>query len=137
LGVAVTRNVALFNLVVQVVLIVGAFIGAYLGWRRKFGRHCLLMRTLMGAQILLIGVIMAPQLGRYLRAWSGFSALAAELLVHHLLGLVALALWVYINLAMVGVVRAPRRYTWFMRSALASWVASLALGGYLFWYLWR
>jgi hypothetical protein len=133
----VTRNVAIFNLVVQALLVAGVFGGAYLAWRRKFGRHCLLMRVLMGVQILLIGIIMAPQLARYIRPWSGFSALIVELIVHHVLGLVALALWIYINLAMTGVVKAPRRYTWFMRSALASWVASLALGGYLFWYIWR
>lgn len=134
---AVTRNVALFNLIMQLVLVAGVLVGAYLGRTRKFSRHCLLMRTLMGAQILLIGLIMAPQLGRYLRGWSGLSAFMAELLVHHLLGLVALALWIYINLAMAGVVRPPRRYALFMWSALTSWVASLALGVYLFWYLWR
>jgi len=134
---SVTKSVATFNLVMQVILIIGVFAGAWLAWRRKFGRHCLFMRVLMGVQILLIGVIMAPQLARYVRHWSGFSAFTAELIVHHVLGLVALALWIYINLALTGVVRAPRRYTWFMRSALASWVVSLGLGAYLFWYLWR
>jgi hypothetical protein len=133
----VTKNVAIFNLVMQVVLIVGVCVGAWLARRRKFGRHCLLMRVLMGAQILLIGVIMAPQLVRYLRGQSGFSTLTAEIVVHHVFGLVALALWIYINLAMTGVVKAPRRYKWFMWSALASWVVSLGLGAYLFWYIWR
>jgi hypothetical protein len=133
----VTKNVATVNLVLQAILIAGVFVGAALAWRRKFRWHCLVMRVLMGAQILLIGVIMAPQLARYVRHWSGFSAFIAELVVHHVLGLAALALWIYINLALTGVVRAPRRYTWFMRSALASWVVSLGLGGYLFWYIWR
>jgi hypothetical protein len=133
----VTKNVAIFNLVMQVVLIVGVCVGAWLARRRKFGRHCLLMRVLMGAQILLIGVIMAPQLVRYLRGQSGFSTLTVEIVVHHVFGLVALALWIYINLAMTGVVKAPRRYKWFMWSALASWVVSLGLGAYLFWYIWR
>jgi hypothetical protein len=133
----VTKNVAIFNLVMQVVLIVGVCVGAWLARRRKFGRHCLLMRVLMGAQILLIGVIMAPQLVRYLRGQSGFSTLTVEIVVHHVFGLVALALWIYINLAMTGVVKAPRRYKWFMWSALASWVVSLGLGAYLFWYVWR
>ncbi len=80
---------------------------------------------------------MAPQLVRYLRGWSGFSAFTVELIVHHVFGLVALALWVYINLAMTGVVKAPRRYKPFMWTALASWVVSLGLGAYLFWYIWR
>ncbi len=133
----VTKSVATFNLVVQVVLIAGVFAGAWLAWRRKLGRHCLFMRVLMGVQILLIGIIMAPQLARYVRTWGGFSAFTVELIVHHVLGLVALALWIYINLAITGVVKAPRRYTWFMRSALATWTVSLGLGVYLFWYLWR
>jgi len=133
----VTKNVAIFNLTVQVILIVGVFAGAWLGWRRKLVRHCLFMRVLMGAQILLIGIIMAPQFARYVRHLSGFSAFSVGLIVHHVLGLVALALWVYVNLALTGVVNAPRRYTWFMRSALASWTLSLGLGAYLFWYVWR
>ena len=91
----------------------------------------------MGVQILLIGVIMAPQFGGYVRDWSGFSGFTTELIVHHVLGIVALALWIYINLAFTGVVKAPRRYTWFMRSALVAWVVSLALGVRLFWYLWQ
>lgn len=133
----VTKNVALFNLVAQMVLIVGVCAGAWLAWRRKFGRHCLLMRVLMGAQILLIGIIMAPQLARYFKGWNGFSTFTVELIVHHVFGLVALALFVYINLAMTGVVKAPRRYKRFMWSALASWVVSLGMGAYLFWYIWR
>jgi hypothetical protein len=134
---AVTRNVALSNLVVQVILIAGVFAGAFVARRRRFGRHCLIMRVLMGVQILLIGIVMAPQLARYISDWSGFSTFTVELLVHHALGVIALALWIYVNLAITGVVRAPRRYIWFMRSALVSWVASLGLGAYLFWYIWR
>jgi hypothetical protein len=135
--VLVTRNLAVFNLVVQLVLILGVFVGAYLGRTRRFSRHCLLMRLLMSGQILLIAIVMAPQLGRYLSNWSGFSAFIAVLILHHVLGLAALALWIYINLAMAGTVRAPHRYTWLMWSALTTWAASLALGAYVFWYIWR
>jgi hypothetical protein len=133
----VTKNVATFNLVVQAVLIAGVLVGAWLARTHKLKRHCLVMRVLMGAQILLIGIIMAPQLGRFARGWSGFSALNVTLVIHHVLGLIALALFIYINLAFTGVVKAPRRYTWYMRGALVSWVISLGLGGYLFWYIWR
>lgn len=134
---SVTKNVATFNLVVQLVLVAGVFLGGWLVSRRKFDRHCLLMRVLMGAQILLIGVIMAPQLGRFVRSWSGFSGFTAELIVHHVFGLAALGLWIYINLAFAGLIRAPRSYAWLMRSALATWLISLGLGIHLFWYLWR
>ena len=133
----VTKGVATFNLVIQVILIVGALTGATLAWKHKFSRHCLLMRVLMGAQILVIGIIMAPQLSRYVSHWHGFSTFNVELIIHHVFGLIALALWIYINLAFTGVVKAPRRYRWYMRSALASWLFSLGLGIYLYGHIWQ
>jgi hypothetical protein len=133
----VTRGVATFNLVVQAVLIVAALGGATLAWRHRFSRHCLLMRTAIAAQILVIGIIMAPQLARYLGHWNGWSTFIVEIIVHHVFGLIVLGLWIYINLAFTGVVKAPRRYTWFMRSALASWLISLGLGIYLYGHIWR
>jgi hypothetical protein len=134
---SMTKGLATFNLVVQVILIVAALTGASLAWRRRFSHHCLLMRAAIAAQILVIGIIMAPQLARYLGHWGGFSPFMVEIIVHHVLGLVVLGLWIYINLAFTGVVKAPRRYTWFMRSALASWLLTLGLGIYLYWYIWR
>ena len=133
----VTKGLATFNLVAQAILIVAALTGATLAWRRRFGRHCLFMRFAIGAQILVIGIIMAPQLARYLIHWNGFSTFMVEIIVHHVFGLVVLGLWIYVNLAFTGVVKAPRRYTWFMRSALASWLIALGLGIYLYWYIWR
>lgn len=132
-----TKGLATFNLVVQVVLIVAALTGATLAWRHKFGRHCLVMRVAIAAQIIVIGVIMAPQLARYLSHWSGFSTFMVEIIIHHVFGLIVLGLWIYINLAFTGVVKAPRSYTWFMRSALTSWLITLGLGIYLYWYIWR
>jgi hypothetical protein len=132
-----TKGLATFNLVVQIVLIVAALTGATLAWRRKFGRHCLVMRVAIAAQIIVIGVIMAPQLARYLSHWNGFSTFTVEIIIHHVFGLIVLGLWIYINLAFTGVVKAPRSYTWFMRSALTSWLISLGLGIYLYWYIWR
>jgi hypothetical protein len=133
----VTKGLATFNLIVQAILIVAALAGASLAWRHKFGRHCLFMRAAIGAQILVIGIIMAPQLARYLSHWHGFSAFTLEIIIHHVFGLIVLGLWIYINLAFTGVVKAPRRYTWFMRSALTSWLIALGFGIYLYWYIWR
>jgi len=84
----VTRNVAIFNLASQAVLIGAVFVGVYLGRTRRFRQHCLLMRVLMGVQILLIGIIMGPQLVRFFPNLRGFSLFDAELLIHHVLGLV-------------------------------------------------
>jgi hypothetical protein len=134
---SMTPTIALANLIIQVVLIVGALTGAYLARRRLFSRHCLSMRILVGVQILAIGLIMAPSLSRYVNNWSGFSRFTAEIIVHHVLGVVVLALWIYINLALTGVVKAPRRPRVFMRATLAVWLVSLALGVHLYVHIWR
>ena len=134
----VTRGVATFNLVAQVVLMVALLVGSLLAWRGRLRQHCWIMRAAIVAQLLLIGVIMAPQIGRYYKHWSGFSRFTTELVVHHTFGAIALLLAIYVNLAFVGVVfKRPRRFAWVMRATLLTWAVSLGLGIHLFWYLWR
>ena len=111
--------------------------GSLLAWRGKLRAHCWVMRGAIVAQLLLIGVIMAPQVGRYYAGWSGFSSFTTELVVHHAFGAVALLLAIYINLAFAGVFKKPRRFAWVMRATLLTWAVSLGLGVHLYWYLWR
>ncbi|MCL5735893.1 MAG: hypothetical protein M1274_09965 [Actinobacteria bacterium] len=132
-----TPHVALANLIIQCVLIVWVGVGASIAVRRRYRRHCLVMRSAVAAQILSIGIIMAPSLARYISHWSGWSRFTIELVVHHSMGVIVLLLFIYINLAYLGVVKAPRRTRPFMLTALSFWTASLGLGIYLFWYIWR
>lgn len=127
---------ALVNLVVQVVIAAGALGGAFLGMRRRFGRHCLMMRILMAVQILAIALVMAPSVAAYIDNWSGLSGFMAEIIIHHVLGVVLLGLWIFINLAMLGVVSTPRHFRRYMWAALASWLVSLAIGIHLYTYIW-
>jgi hypothetical protein len=133
----VTSGVATFNLAAQVVLMALVFTGSLLAFRGKLRPHCWVMRTAIVGQLLLIGIIMAPQVARYYAHWSGFSSFTIELVVHHAFGVAALLLAIYINLAFTGILRRPRRFYWVMRATLATWTVSLGLGIYLFWYLWR
>jgi hypothetical protein len=132
----VTGGVATFNLAAQVVLMVALLVGSILAWRRKLRAHCWIMRGAIVAQLLLIGVIMAPQVGRYYAHWSGFSSFTAELVIHHAFAVAALLLAIYVNLVSARVFRRPRRYAWIMRATLLTWAVSLGIGVHLFWYLW-
>jgi hypothetical protein len=133
----VTSGVATFNLLAQIVLMLILLVGSWLAYRGKLVPHCLVMRAAIVIQLLLIGIIMAPQVGRYYANWSGFSGFTTELIVHHAFGAAALVLAIYINLAFSGIVRRPLRFAWVMRATFLAWAVSLALGIHLFWYLWR
>jgi hypothetical protein len=133
----VTPHVALANLIIQCVLVVWVAVGSSIALRRRYRRHCLIMRSAVAVQALSIGIIMAPSLASYVAHLSGWSRFVIEMVVHHALGVIVLLLFIYVNLAYLGVVRAPRRMRPFMLTALGLWVASLGLGVYLFWYIWR
>jgi hypothetical protein len=132
-----TRNLAVLNVGLQVLLIAGALVAFWLAKRRRFNRHCLIMRVSLGVQIILIAALMAPSLSAYLAHWSGWSWFTAEIIVHHVLGVIVVLLFIYFNLALTGVVKTPKRLRSYMRSALVLWLASLALGLHLYIYIWR
>ena len=133
----VTSGVATFNLVAQVVLMVTLLTASVLALKGKLVPHCRTMRAAIVGQLLLIGIIMAPQVGRYYGSWSGLSSFTALLIVHHVFGGLAIILAIYVNLAVAGIVKRPLHLAWVMRATLATWSVSLGLGIYLFWYLWR
>ncbi len=132
-----TSSLALINTVLQIVLIVVALVAFLLARRRKFNRHCLIMRVAVAAQVVLVAALMAPSLSSYLSHWGGWSWFTAEIIVHHTLGVIVVLLFIYFNLALTGVVRSPRRLRPYMRSALVLWLVSLAMGLHLYVYIWR
>lgn len=132
-----TRNLAILNVVLQMLLIVAAATAFWLAKRRRFNRHCLVMRVSLAVQIILIAALMAPSLSAHLSHWSGWSWFTAEIIVHHVLGVIVVVLFIYFNLALTGVVRSPRRLRPYMRSALVLWLVSLAMGLHLYIYIWR
>jgi hypothetical protein len=69
----VTHNLALTNVVLQCLLIASTATAVWFATRRKFNRHCLLMRVSVGVQIVLIAALMAPSLSTYVSHWSGWS----------------------------------------------------------------
>lgn len=132
-----TSSLALANTILQVVLIVAALTAFLLARRRRFNRHCLIMRVSVGVQIILVAALMAPSLSAYLRHWGGWSWFTAEIIIHHTLGVIVVLMFIYFNLALTGVVRSPRRLRPYMRSALVLWLGTLAMGLHLYVYIWR
>jgi hypothetical protein len=133
----VTSGVATFNLAAQAVLMAALLAASGLAWMGRLRVHCWVMRGAIAGQLILIGVIMAPQGGRYYANWSGFSSFTIELVIHHAFAVAALLLAIYVNLVSARVFRTPRRYAWIMRATLLTWAVSLGIGVHLFWYLWR
>jgi uncharacterized membrane protein YozB (DUF420 family) len=132
-----TRNLAILNVVLQVLLIVAAATAFWLARRRKLNRHCLVMRVSVGVQIILIAALMARSLSAYLSHWSGWSWFTAEIIIHHTLGVIVVLLFIYFNLALTGVVKSPKRLRPYMRSALVLWLLVLAMGLHLYVHIWR
>jgi len=132
-----TRSLALTNFILQCLLIVTTLTAVWFARRRRFNRHCLVMRVSVAVQIILIAALMAPSLSAYLTHWSGWSWFTAEILIHHVLGVIVVLLFIYFNLALTGVVKSPKRLRPYMRSALVLWLASLAVGLHLYIYIWR
>jgi uncharacterized membrane protein YozB (DUF420 family) len=131
-----TPHLALFSVATQLVLLVALLVGGTVGMRRHFRRHCLFMRVLFGLQIVAIAVFMIRSFGLYsvpfvVAGWT------IALIIHHVFGLVMIALFVYINLAWLGAIRPPRRYRQFMRVAFSSWLIALVLGLYVYLRIWR
>lgn len=133
----VTGGVALFNLAVQLVLILAVLASGWLAYRRRLRHHCRLMRGVLLVQLLLTGVIMAPQIGRFFRNWVGFTRLNVELVIHMVFAVLALALAAYVSLPLGRFAKKRWRNKWVMRSTLVAWVVSLGLGIHLYWFLWR
>jgi hypothetical protein len=132
-----TRALAITNLILQVLLIVSTLAAVCLARRRRLKRHCLVMRVTVGVEVVLIAALMAPSLAAYLRNWNGWSWFTAEIVIHHILGVIAVLLFIFFNLVTTRVVSIRWRLRPFMWTAFALWIVVLAMGIHLYWYIWR
>ncbi|MFQ5924952.1 MAG: hypothetical protein ACE5IE_03045 [Dehalococcoidia bacterium] len=131
------KTLAVANLTVQLLLIMTVFAAAYLAKRRRaFGKHCTIMRVAVPLQIIVIAGVMLPSMLGYIKNEQAGALFSIEMLIHHSLGLVVVALWVYINLVFVGVIKMRGRPVVAMRVAFASWVLTLFLGLHLYVLIW-
>ncbi|HYC20415.1 MAG TPA: hypothetical protein VEF35_07370 [Candidatus Bathyarchaeia archaeon] len=122
------RILATANLVVQLALIGVVFGAVYLARRGRVVQHCNIVRGAVIVQIIAIFAIMLPSLLGYVESVPPIPFLYHELLIHHILGLVLIAIFIYVNLEVARVIRPVVKRKNAMRTALAMWLVTIALG---------
>ncbi len=126
------KTLAMANLGIQIFLIVFVFCAVYFVKKGDPIKHCSMVRIAVPLQVLAIIAVMLPSLLGYIK-FEPFGVLFnAELLIHHTLGLLVIALWIYINLAYGNIIRMTRNFRIFMRAALVLWVMALVLGLHIY-----
>jgi uncharacterized membrane protein YozB (DUF420 family) len=122
------RILATTNLAVQLALIGFVFAAVYLARRGRVVQHCTVVRGAVIVQIIAILAIMLPSLLGYVESVPPIPFLYPELLIHHILGLVLIAIFIYVNLEVARVIRPVVKRKNAMRTALGVWLITLALG---------
>ncbi|MGA8070968.1 MAG: hypothetical protein WB946_05655 [Halobacteriota archaeon] len=122
------RILATANLVVQLVLIALILGAVYLARRGRIKRHCTIVRGAVVVQIIAILIVMLPSLLGYVANVPPIPFLYPELLIHHILGLVLIAIFIYVNLEVGHVIRPIVKRKDAMWTALGVWLVALALG---------
>lgn len=125
------KTLAMANLGIQIFLIVFVFRAVYFVKKGNRVKHCAILRVAIPLQILAIIAFMLPSLLGYIKI-EPFGIFNAELLIHHTLGLLVVALWIYINLAFGNIIRMPPNFRMFMKTALGLWLLALVLGLHIY-----
>ena len=86
------------------------------------------MRGAVVVQIIAILIVMLPSLLGYVANVPPIPFLYPELLIHHILGLVLIAIFIYVNLEVGHVIRPIVKRKDAMWTALGVWLVALALG---------
>lgn len=131
------QTLTLINLVIQILLMVTILVAAYLARvKRQLIRHCTIMRVAIPVQMVAIAVVMLPSMLGYIQNEAPGLLFSLEIPVHHGLGLVVVALWIYVNLAFKGIIKIRWRLVIPMRLAFGSWLVTLILGLHIYLSLW-
>jgi hypothetical protein len=126
------RTLATANLVVQFVLIALVLMAVYFARRRRVIQHCTIVRGSVVVQIIAIFAVMLPSLLGYVENVPPVSFLYPELLIHHVLGLVLIVIFIYVNLDVGRVIRPVVKRKNAMRTALGVWMVSIAIGIHIY-----
>lgn len=126
------RMLAAINLAAQLLLTLAVIGAVHLARNKNFKRHCTIMRIAFPAQILAILAVMLPSMNGYLAHGSPGPIFQVEMLVHHSLGLVAVILWLYINLISSSYIQPWLSQRTAMRLAFGCWILSIIMGIHMF-----
>lgn len=124
------------NFILQITLMGMLFFAIYLARKRKLTKHCTIMRIAVPVQIAAIAVVMLPSFLGYVTSGVPVTLFYIEMISHGVLGLAVLAIWIFVNLAQMGLIRVRRRLLTPMRIALGLWLVSFAIGAHMYFTLW-
>ncbi len=131
------KTLAFINLAVQLSLLVTVLAAAYLARRKKkFRPHCRIIRVAVPVQIIGIIMIMFPNLLGYLERGQRGLLFNSEILIHHSIGLVVIAVFIIVNLIFTGTIRIRIRLKVLMRTAFISWMTAILIGLHVFVQVW-
>ena len=130
------KTQAMMNLTIQVLLIITVSGAVFLAKKRNLGKHCAVLRVAVPLQIIAIVVAMLPSMLGYIENEYQDRFFYIEMLVHHTLGLIAIVIWIYINLVFAGVMKIKGRLVAAMRLALVSWIFALIIGMHMYLLIW-
>ncbi len=128
-----TQTLTLVNLVMQLLLMVTVVVAAYIvKAKRQLIRHCSIMRVAMLVHIVATVVVMLPSMLGYIQNEAPGLLFSLVIPVHHVLGLVVVTLWIYVNLAFKGIIKTRWRLVIPMRLAFGSWLVTFILGLHIY-----
>ena len=129
--------IVIFNLIFQCMLLVTLLVAGYIAkFRRQLKIHCLILRVAILLQIVSILAIMLPAMLGYIHRGDRSELFNILMLVHHSLGLLMVAIWIYVNLVVQGITKGFGKLPWAMRLAFFLWLVVLLMGVYLYLVTW-
>ncbi len=134
-----TRLAADINLIAQIVLLIGLWIGFYFARTRQIPKHANMQTTMVLANLVFIFFVMIPSFYQYIILGGTTGGIVAQLmLLHGLLGLVAQVSGLYLVLRMRTQLIPPRfrvrNFKLVMRSTLGLWTIIFVLGIGIYYY---
>jgi len=134
-----TRLAADINLIAQIGLLIGLWIGFYFARTRQIPKHANMQTTMVLANLVFIFFVMIPSFYQYIILGGTTGGIVAQLmLLHGLLGLVAQLSGLYLVLRMRTQLIPPRfrvrNFKLVMRSTLGLWTIIFVLGIGIYYY---
>lgn len=126
------KTLVLINLSVQFFLILLLNYAAFLAKKRDLHKHCTIIRIAAGIQIAAIVAVMWESMLGYLGNDTQDILFNIELLIHHSMGILALFLWIYINLVFARIIRSRSNFKNAMKLAYIVWTFAFILGLHLY-----
>lgn len=126
------KLLAELNLAIQLILASMLLIAFRLALIRNYRKHCTVMKIAVPLQILAVLAVMLPSMYGYEQNASTGHLFFLEISIHHILGLGLIALWIYINLVFMSLLKPLLKIKTAMRLALIFWVFSFVLGLHIY-----